>query len=77
MKKCEGIKKYQMIQERIDFVKINWIKNGPNFKQSEFAYVQELIQNALKDCEVEWNEVNSIEVGTGGKFRQHICLVRT
>jgi len=77
MKKCEGIKKYQMIQERIDFVKINWIKNGPNFKQSEFAYVQELIQNALKDCEVEWNEVNGIEVSTGGKFRQHICLVRT
>ena len=75
MKKCEGIKKYQMIQERKDFVKINWVKNRENFNSNDFAHVKEMIYNALKDCKVEWIEVDDIDVGIGGKFRQHICLV--
>jgi len=73
MKKCEGIEKYQMIQEKTDLVLVNWIKNSELFQEDEFVYVQKLIQNALKDCHVLWSEVNQIEVGVGGKFRQHIC----
>lgn len=76
MKKCEGIEKYQMIQEKIDLVIINWIKNSDLFHENEFVYVQNLIQNALKECQIVWNEVNKIEVGIGGKFRQHICKVK-
>ena len=76
MKKCEGIKKYQMIQERKDFVKINWVKNRDNFNNDDFIHVKELIHNALEDCKIEWIEMDDIDVGIGGKFRQHICLVR-
>lgn len=76
MKKCEGIEKYQMIQEKKDLVVINWIKNSDLFQEVELKYVHELIQNALKDCNVIWNEVSQIEVGVGGKFRQHICKVQ-
>lgn len=76
MKKCEGIEKYQMIQENIDLVVINWIKNNSLFQEDEFRYVQKLVKNALKDCRVIWNEVDTIEVGIGGKFRQHICKVK-
>jgi len=76
MKKCEGIEKYQMIQERIDLVTVNWIKNIELFNQDELDYVQELVKNALLDCKVIWNEVEKIEVSTGGKFRQHICKVK-
>lgn len=75
IKKCEGIEKYQMIQEKIDLIIVNWIKNCNLFQENEFIYVQKLIQNALKDCKVVWNEVDKIDVGIGGKFRQHICKV--
>ena len=76
MKKCEGIKKYQMIQEKKNFVKINWVKNRDNFNNDDFIHVKELIHNALEDCKIEWIEMDDIDVGIGGKFRQHICLVR-
>jgi phenylacetate-CoA ligase len=77
MKKCEGIEKYQIIQEKVDLITVNWIKNIELFNQNEFDYVQELVQNALIDCKVIWNEVEKIEVSTGGKFRQHICKVES
>lgn len=73
MKKCEGIAKYQMIQESLDLIVVNWVKNRNLFKEEEFRYVQKLIAEALKGCKVIWNEVKDIEVGPGGKFRQHIC----
>lgn len=76
MKKCEGIEKYQMIQEKIDLVIVNWIRNDNLFHEDALMYVQKLIQNALKDCKVVWNLVDKIEVGVGGKFRQHVCKVQ-
>ena len=76
MKKCEGIERYQMIQNRDYSVDILWVKNDKLFKLEEFVYVQDLILKALEGCEVKWNEVIKINVTTGGKFRQHICKVK-
>lgn len=76
MKKCEGIEQYQMIQESLNLVVINWIKNEKLFKENEFEYVQNLIQGALREFQIKWNEVLMIDVGIGGKFRQHICRVK-
>lgn len=76
MKKCEGIAKYQMIQEKLDLIIVNWVRNSSLFKEEEFRYVQKLIGEAMKGCEVVWNEVQDIEAGPGGKFRQHICKLQ-
>ena len=76
MKKCEGIDKYQMIQNEDYSVDIFWVKNEELFKKDEFEYVKNLVNNALKKCKVKWIEVEKINVGTGGKFRQHICKVK-
>ena len=76
MKKCEGIESYQIIQEKIDLINIYWIKNITLYKKDNFDYVANLVNNALVECKVNWEEVNSIKAGIGGKFRQHICKVR-
>lgn len=76
MKKCEGIEQYQMIQESLELITINWLKNEKLFKKDEFEYVQNLIQGALREFQIKWNEVSIIDVGIGGKFRQHICRVK-
>ena len=75
MKKCEGIESYQMIQEKVDIVKIFWVKNSDLYTQDSFDEVKKLISNALMDCKVVWEEVEKIAIGAGGKFRQHICKV--
>jgi len=76
MKKCQGIEKYQMIQNEDYSVEILWIKNDTLFKIDEFNYVKKLVNNALHGCKVSWKEVEKIDVGPGGKFRQHICKVK-
>jgi len=76
MKKCEGIETYQMIQEDETNISINWVKNDKLFKESELKAVQRLVTDALLGCEVVWIEVKKIDVGIGGKFRQHICKVK-
>ena len=76
MKKCSGIEKYQMIQKEDFSVDIFWIKNKELFQEEKFKYVKDSINKALNGCEVRWNQVKNIEVGIGGKFRQHICKVK-
>lgn len=75
MKKCSGIEKYQMIQENLNLVTINYIKNEKLFNEKDFLHVKDLIQNALENCTINWVKVDNIDVGVGGKFRQHICKV--
>jgi len=76
MKKCEGIERYQMIQNRDYSVDIFWIKNEKLFKKDEFEHVKNLVNNALKGCKIKWIKVEKIDVGIGGKFKQHICKVK-
>ena len=75
MKKCEGIESYQMIQEDETHIFVNWIKNDEIFKDSDLKTVKKLVASALVGCNVVWKQVDKIDVGVGGKFRQHICKV--
>ena len=74
-KKCQGIDTYQMVQEKKDYVIINYIINKSLFKEKEFQKVRNLVSEALKGCKIIWNEVRKINRGAGGKFRQHISKV--
>jgi phenylacetate-CoA ligase len=76
MKKCSGIETYQMIQEDRKNIFVNWIKNTKLFKESDLKIVKKSVSEALNGCAVVWNEVEKIDVGIGGKFRQHICKVK-
>jgi phenylacetate-CoA ligase len=76
MKKCQGIKKYQMIQNEDYSVVIFWVKNDLLFNEKEFKKVQNLIKKALQGCNVKWYRVDNIYPQKGGKFIQHICKVK-
>lgn len=77
MKKCEGIDTYQMIQENNTLIIVNWVKNKKLFKQNDLNIVIQLVRKALIGITVQWIEVDQIDVGIGGKFRQHICNIKT
>jgi len=53
-----------------------WVKNEKLFKKDEFEYVKNLVNNALEGCKIKWIKVEKIEMGVGGKFKQHICKVK-
>ena len=76
MKRCQGIEKYQMIQNEDYSVDIFWVRNKDLFYKDKFENIKRLINNALNGCKVRWVEVEKIDVGIGGKFRQHICKVK-
>lgn len=71
-----GIRKYQIIQMSKNHFKINWIKNQEYFNEKEFNEIKILITEALKSSIIEWEEKDYLELGKGGKFNQHISLVK-
>jgi len=72
MKKTPSIANYRMVQEEDFSVKIYWIRKKNTFDDISFSYVQGLVYEALKGCDIKWIEKSNFKRGIGGKFRQHI-----
>ena len=73
--KAPVIRRYQMTQERVDFVRIDFERDPSVRDDGALEKVRHLIADALPGCTVEWREVPEIPLGPGGKFRHCISKV--
>ena len=75
-KDYELIDEYQIVQEDIETVTVNYVVNDHKYDEDSFMRLNKKIENALPDCAVHWNQLASIPRGPGGKFRHNISKVR-
>jgi phenylacetate-CoA ligase len=69
------VSNYKMIQHKLDYVQVLWVRNELKFDNIDFSELQLKIRNALDGINVVWEEVEDISRGPGGKLNQHINLI--
>ena len=70
------VNNYKMIQHKLDYVQVLWVRNELKFDEIDFTELQQKIRNALHGINVVWEEVDDISRGPGGKLNQHINLIK-
>lgn len=65
---CQGIKEYQVVQEKIDKITIKIVK-GNDFDYGQLNKIKEIIHSKSKQWEVEIKFVSKIDRTKAGKFK--------